>query len=106
MTTLTGDQRAVMKEIAFEAAEKTVDRFSAELKDEIIPHVVKETLSGLGQDVTNPQEVQADYHFLRKTRKKSEKWEELKMGMWMRVLGGVVTFAAVAYFSYTLGIKS
>jgi len=96
--TLSTEGRAAMKEIAQETADKTVDKFRHELKDKIIPDVVKETMSNLGQDVSNQQDAQKDYLFLRQRRLRSEKFEEHKMKV---ITGGVVSviFAAlVAYF--------
>ena len=44
----------------------------AKMTDEIVRRAVFETLVGLGFDVREPGEIQADIHYLRRMRKGSE----------------------------------
>lgn len=103
ITTLEG-QKLVM-EIAEQAAEKTADKVRGEIKElrteikhEMIPDVVKEVMTNLGQDVSNPHEAQADYQYLRKRRLRSETIEEWKVKGIVTAVVSTIVAALVAYF--------
>lgn len=60
MTEFTTNQMAIIKETAQEAAEAAVK--------ETVPAAVRETLENLGADISDKQEMQKDFHFVRSVR--------------------------------------
>lgn len=94
--TLSAEGRQAMQEIAQEAAHKTGERVKTEILaaiPEIVKETTKETMSNLGQDVSNKQEAQKDFLFLRETRVRSERIKEHKA---KAIWGAVVSFIAGA----------
>ncbi len=91
-----------MNEIAYKAAKETVQatqkEFTATVESVVIPKTVKHVMTNLGVDVSNPQESQADFLYLRNQRKKAEKIQEYKMRAFISGVVGVVIAALVAYF--------
>lgn len=100
--TITDKQREVMDEIANRAAESVYEKFQSEfekkLEKEIIPDTVRQTLISLGADAGDSMEMQQDFHFLRKQRKRREAWEENKMKVLGSSFFGLLIAALAAYF--------
>ena len=98
MDFLTGEGRRAMEEVAQETADRVVAENTRLLTDKIIPEVVKETMSNLGQDVSDKQEAQKDYHYLRKRRVRAERIEEYKVKTIVTSAFTVIVGAVIAYF--------
>lgn len=99
---LSSEQKQLVKQIADETVDKAMVEFKSELKTEIIPDTVKQTLSHMGADVEDLRSLQADFHHLREQRIRSE---TIRLHATKIAVAGVIAFVGSGLWYYIRQFK-